>query len=372
MSAFWAVLRNEMTLIRRDVWYLLLMTAGAMITLGTMAYTLSAEIKHVTTLVVDLDGQHHSRRLIQALANDDFFALELAADLAEAEGRLELGTANVVVVIPDGASRALDRGETVHVQVLIDGSEPTVAELARNHIDAVVAGLAQQLAVEGLVRRGALTVLPLDFRLRIRYNPALETIVSVMPGLMACVLIVPSVGAAAAFARERERGSFEAVISTPLGRGPLLLGRICPYVLVGLFDIGIFVALGRLAFGVPLRGSLALFVLMGLLYVFATASSGILIAQFLRTQHAAAIVTFMFFGIVPTYLADIFFPVASMPAWLQWLAAAMPATHFTVIARGIFLKDVGLAALWPNALALLLTGAAMSVLAYLRFQKRLG
>lgn len=372
MSAFLAVARNEMTQLYRDVWYLVLTTIGAMVTLITVAYTLSTDIEGVATLVVDLDKDRHTRRFIQSLANDEFFALEMVASRDEAEQRLQEGSAKVVIVIPTNYGRRINRGEAVQVQALIDGSEPSVAELACNHVSAIANNLSQQLIIEEMTRRGVLVPTSLDFRPRVRYNADLKTVVSVVPGLMALVLIVPAVGASSAFARERERGNFELVISTPLGRWPLLLGRVFPYVLIGLFDIGIFTVIGRFIFGLPLRGDLGLFVLSGLIYIFATASMGVFIAQFLHTQHTAAIATFMLFGVTPMYLSDIFFPVSSMPAWLQWQSFLLPATHFTVITRGVFLKGVGWDILWPNGLMMLTSGVVMSVLAYLRFQKKLG
>jgi ABC-2 type transport system permease protein len=371
VSALLAVVRNEMTQIRRDVWFLALMTIGAMVTLVTMAYTLSGDVEGVTTLVVDLDGGRHGLQLIRWLARDDFFALEMSPELEAAERRLQEGSANVVVVIPADYGRRIDQGRPAQVQALIDGSEPGVADLVRSRVSIIGAALSQQLAIDRTAQRGVRLPTPAEFRPRIRYNPDLRTVLSVVPGLMANVLIVPAVGASAAFARERERGNFELVISTPLGRWPLLLGRVVPYVLIGLFDIAVFIAIGHWGFGVPLRGNMGLFVLLGLVYVFATASSGVFIAQFLHTQHTAAIATFMLFGIAPSYLSDIFFPVASMPSWLQWVSATLPATHFTAVARGILLKGVGWHALWPNALAMLATGSVMSVLAFLRFQKKL-
>ncbi|MBN1179799.1 MAG: ABC transporter permease [Anaerolineae bacterium] len=371
MRAFLAVLRNEALQLSRDVWYLLLMTFGAMVTLLTLAYTLSTDVEGVVTLVVDLDRGRHSRTLIRSLDNDGFFALEMALCRDEAERRLQQGSADVAVLIPAGYSERIDRGEAVSLPVLIDGSAPGVAELAASRIVTLVDVSAQRLIVERMARSGLLVTMPLDFRPRVRYNSDLKTVVSVAPALMGVVLIVPAVGAAGALGRERERGSFEMVISTPLGRWPLLLGRICPYIIVGLFDIGLFTALGYLVFDVPLRGNLGLFVLLGIIYILATASSGVLIAQFLPTQHSAMIVTFMLFGITPVYLSNIFFPVSSMPAWLQLESALLPATHFTTIARAILLKGVGWEVLWPNALALLVTGVVMSVLAYLRFQKKL-
>lgn len=372
MRAFLAVMRNEITLILRDKVYLLLLTVGGVSTLVTLAYTLSTDIEGVRTLVVNLDAGQHSRRFVQALANDRFFDLEMAARRDEAEQGLQDGSVRVAVVIPADYSRSIDRGEATRVQVLIDGSEPGVAVLAESHVSAIAGSASRRLAMEVVERQGVAALDVLGFRPRVGYNADLKTVLGVVPGLMGIVLIVPAVGASAAFARERERGSFEVVASTPLGRWPLLLGRVFPYVLVGLLDIGIFTVIARLAFGVPLRGGLGLFVVLGCVYIFATASSGVLIAQFSRSQHGAAIITFELFGIAPTYLSNIFFPVASMPLWLQWLSASLPATHFTAIARGIFLKGVGWEILWPNVLALLAMGALTSALAYVRFRKKLG
>jgi ABC-2 type transport system permease protein len=372
MRAFLAVIRNEITQILRDRVYLFLLTVGGVSTLIMLVYTLSTDIEDVRTLVVDLDGGRHSGQLIRALASDRFFALEMAAGREEAERHLREGSARVVVVIPADYSQSIDRGGVAHVQVLIDGSEPGVAVLTESHIMAVAGNISRELMVEAVERQGVVAVNGVGFRPRVRYNADLKTVVSVTPGLMGIVLIVPAVGAAAAFARERERGSFEMVACTPLGRWPLLLGRVVPYVLLGVLDIGIFTAIARFAFGVPLRGGLGLFVGLGCAYIFATASMGVFIAQFSRTQHGAVIITFELFGIAPTYLSNIFFPVDSMPRWLQGVSTLLPATHFTAIARGILLKGVGWDILWPNALMLLAMGGLMSGLAYVRFQKKLG
>jgi ABC-2 type transport system permease protein len=378
VRAFLAVVRNEITQILRDRVYLLLLTVGGVSTLVTLAYTLSTDVEGVRSLVVNLDGGLQSRRFVQALENDRFFDLEAVARRKEAEARLQDGSARVVVVIPNDYGRSIERGDPARIQVLIDGSEPGVAVLAENHVSAIAGSISQQLVVErvekqGLSAGGALgSHSRVAYSGRVQYNADLKTVVGVVPGLMGIVLTVPAVGASAAFARERERGSFEVVASTPLGRWPLLLGRVFPYVLVGLLDIGIFTAVARFAFGVPLRGGLGLFLVLGCIYIFATASSGVFIAQFSRSQHGAAIITFELFGIAPVYLSDIFFPVASMPVWLRWLAASQPATHFTAISRGVFLKGVGWDVLWSNALALSAMGLVMSGLAYVRFRKRVG
>jgi ABC-2 type transport system permease protein len=332
---------------------------------------LSTDIEGVRTLVMSLDKGQHSREFIQALANDRFFELEMVAQREEAERRLQTGSARVIVVIPGDYSWHVDRGKPAQVQVIIDGSEPGVAMLARSHAVAAAGNVSQQLMVEA-VQRGGVAIDGLEFRPRVRYNADLKTVIGMLPALMYTGLTVPAVGASAAFARERERGSFEVVASTPLGRWPLLLGRVFPYMLLGLFDTVVFAAIARFAFGLPQRGALSLLVALGCVYIFATASIGVFIAQFLHTQHGTVIILFELLGIMPLYLSDVFFPTVSMPGWLQGIAALLPVTHFNAIARGIFLKGVGWQILWPNALAMLAMGVVMSVLAYTRFRKKVG
>lgn len=366
MRVFWAIAHNEVVQLYRDIWYLLLLTAGGMASLVIMAYTLSADIENVAAVVVDQDNSRESRDFIQRVINDSFFDLDFAASRNQAETYLQEGQVKVVFVIPANYGRHWQRGEPAQVQVLIDGSTPNVAELAQTHVEALVNNLSQ----EALAQTGSVTV-RLVLEPRIRYNSSLKTVVSVIPGLMSIVLSTAAVGAAAAFGREYERGTWEMLICTPVGRWPLLLGRVFPYLLLGLFNVSLFIAISQLVFGVFIRGNLGLFIAMNILYLFAITSVGVFVAQFINTQDAAMTVTFMLFGIMPVYLSDIYFPVFTMPAWLQLESALMPATHFTVIARGIFLKGVGWQTFWPNMLALLATGTVMSLLAYLRLKKKL-
>lgn len=378
MRAFLAVVRNEITQILRDKVYLLLMTVGSVTSIVMVAYTLSTDIEGVRTLVVSLDKEQHSREFVQALANDRFFELEMVAQRKEAERRLQTGSARVIVIIPGDYSRHIDRDRPTQVQAIIDGSEPGVAMMARNHMVAAASSVSQRLMVEAVQQGAAIdqqaaaAINGLEFRPRVRYNADLKTVIGILPGLMYTGLTVPAVGASAAFTRERERGTFEVVASTPLGRWPLLLGRVFPYLLLGLFDIVVFAAIARFVFGLPQRGALSLLVTLGCVYIFATASIGVFLAQFLRTQHGAVIILFELLGIMPLYLSDVFFPLVSMPGWLQGIAALLPVTHFNVIARGIFLKGVGWQVLWPNALAMLAMGVLMSVLAYTCFRKKVG
>jgi ABC-2 type transport system permease protein len=370
MNALWVVIHNEITQLLRDTWYFLLMTVGAIGTLLILAYTLSTDVEAIKTLVVDMNRTVDSRQFIQTLRNEPFFEVVQVDDRAAAELEIQAGHAKIAVIIPPDYSRRIQRRETVQIQAIIDGAEPGIATTATMYLNGI-SGQMAQMAARQIQGSGEAAQWGVDLKSRIEFNPRARTIVSVFPGLIAIVLSVTAVGAAGALAREKERGNFEMLICTPLGRLPLLLGRVIPYVVIGLLDIALFIWIGMAAFNIPLKGNAGLFLIAGILYIFATAGAGVLIAQFLQTQYSAAIVTFMLFGIAPTYLSDIFFPTLPMPVWLQWQSLAMPATHFNFITRQIFLKGSGWESIWPSVVTLLVIGLLMSTLAYLCFEKRL-
>lgn len=370
MRTLWVVIHNEATQLWRDVWYCLLMTVGAIGTLLILAYALSTDVEGVRTLVVDMSRTADSRRLIQTLRNEPFFRVEQVEERAVAEREIQAGRAKIAVIIPPDYRRRLQQWESAPIQAIVDGAEPGIATSASLYLNNIFGLPGQQTASGGGLSAGA-NLPPIILKSRLAFNPQSRTIVSVFPGLIAIVLSVTSVGAAGALAREKERGNFEILICTPLGRLPLLLGRVIPYVIIGLLDIILFIGIGLVAFDLPFKGNAGLFLVAGILYIFATAGAGIFIAQFLQTQYSAAIATFMLFGIAPTYLSDIFFPTQTMPAWLQWQSEGMPATHFNFIARQILLKGAGWESVRPAMLILLGMGLLMNTLAYLFFEKRL-
>lgn len=370
MRALWVVVHNEITQLVRDVWYFLLMTLGATGTLLILAYTLSTDVEGVRTLVVDMSRTAESRGLIQTLRNEPFFQVRQIEDRAVAEREIQAGRAKIAVIIPPDYSQRLHQRQAIQIQAIVDGSEPGIATAANMYLNAISGAVAQKITRRNQ-NSGGVIPLSIDLKSRVAFNPQSKTIVSVFPGLIAIVLSVTSVGAAGALARERERGNFEMLICTPLGRLPLLLGRVIPYVIIGLLNIGLFIGIGMAAFRLPFEGDACLLILAGILYIFATAGAGIFMAQFLQTQYSAAIATFMLFGIAPTYLSDIFFPTQTMPVWLQWQSAGMPATHFNFIVRQVLLKGAGWESVWPGMLILLAMGLVMNTLAYLCFEKRL-
>ncbi len=350
----------------RDARVLLLLTAGAMVLLVLMAYTFSLDIEAVPTAVLDYDGSRQSRAYLDALANDRFFDIRFQLEhIDQIQRYVEDGRVKVAIVVPVDFSANLARGEEVAVQVIVDGSYPNTASQAVGHITALSQNFTLGLWQEALAQNG------LDVRTRVRYNPDLKTIHGIVPGLMSIVLALPALSAALALAREKETGSIEGLMVTPLTRLELLVGKLTPYVLLGLFDVLSFTLIGTVGFGVPLRGGLPNLLLFSSVFLAANLGIGLLVATLVNSQQAALTITFLVFTAPPWILSGLFFPVESMPRWLQYVAFAIPATHFVTIARGIFLKGIGVETLWASGMILLVFGLVFNVLAVSRIRMKL-
>ena len=193
-----------------------------------------------------------------------------------------------------------------------------------------------------------------------------------MPGLISMVLGFPALSVALALAHEREHGTMEQIMVTPITRAELLLGKMIPYVLIGLINVFIIPVIAIAAFQIPLRGSFALFVLLSIVFLFAMLSMGTLIGVFMRTQPAALALSFLMIFFPGFFMTGIFFPIAAMPDELQMQAMLLPGTHYAIITRGIFLRAVGVEVLWPNVLALAGLGLVFTAIAAFAFKKRLG
>jgi len=370
----WAVIRKEFRHMLRDPRSLVLVTIGAMIILAIMAYNFSRDIEQVPTAVLDYDRTARSRAYLDAFRADRFFALTITPDNpAQVEGLLRGGKATVALIIPHGFAHDLALGEAAPVQILVDGSDPNSAAQAVGHARAISARFGLDLLKEAMDRRGALTNadVPLEVRAQILYNPGAKTVNGMVPGLMSIVLAIPALTTAISLAREKESGTMEQLMATPLGRTQLLAGKLLPYVIVGLVDVLLLTAVGHWGFGVPFEGSLLLLLFLSAIFLWANLSLALLVATMVETQAAAIMLTFLIFVIPPFFLSGLFLPISGMPAWLQSEAYTLPATHFVTITRTIFLKGAGLKVLWRNALYLFLVANLLGGVATLRFRKRM-
>ncbi|WP_224242279.1 ABC transporter permease [Hyalangium gracile] len=366
-----AVVVKEVRQTVRDKRVLALLTFAPLVQLFVLGFAVNFDVRHVPTAVVDRDRSQESLAHARGLLASD--TLELKAEPADeraAEELLVQGDAAVALVFPPDFQRELLRGEGAQVQALVDGSDPVRSSTAVDAVARHAAARAVQRLQEQAQARGetpprqALELVP-----RVLYNPTLSTAVYVIPGIMAMLLlIVTTVTMAMGLARERESGTLEQLQVTPLKPGILMVGKVTPFVLIGLVDVGLALTVGTWVFEVPLRGNLGLVAGATLLYIMSTLGVGLLIATLSRTQQQAFVGGFLF--LLPAILlSGVLTPLRAMPDWLAWLTWLNPVRFYVEVLRGVLLKGASLSDLWPQVLLLALFGAAVLTVASRRFHK---
>jgi ABC-2 type transport system permease protein len=372
----WAVIRKEARHILRDRRTFLLVTISPVFLLLVMAYTFMVDIKNVAVAVMDRDGTNLSRRYIAGLGGTgDVLVRYIAKDYADLEHWLMTSEAKAAIVIPPGFEGDLLAGREASVQVLIEGTDPNTANTAMVH----VGGFTQQFALEvvgdvaaraGVVVNEAALV-PVELRQRTWYNPTLRVVIGFMPALIAMVLAMPAVTTTLALTREKEHGTLEQLIATPIRGTELLIGKLVPYVLSGLLCVVSCAAVAVYWFGTPFKGSFGLYMILSLAFLMGSLAIALLLSVFVKTQQAAQLGAMLIFFFPGFFLSGIFYPLVSMAPIMKMEAYMIPNTHYVMISRGIFLKGQGLEALWPYALALVVMSIVFLALAIMLFKKKL-
>lgn len=369
-----SIIRKEMWHILRDRRTFLLVTVSPVFLLLVFAYSMSVEIRNVAIAILDYDQTTLSRRYRDGLASTgDILIRYWPEDYAELQIRLERRQAKAAVVIPAGFERDLVAGREASLQVIVDGTDPNTANHTITHIGGYTQGLALEILGEALERQGvsADQLAPIDLRMRTWYNPTLKPIIGWVPGLIAIVLGMPAVAATLALTAEKEKGTLEALIATPLRRSELLVGKLIPYVLSGLVSAVLCALVAVHLLGAPFRGSPFLYLLLSADFFLAALSISLVISVFVPSQQAAMVCALLIFLFPGFFMSGLFYPIASMPPEMKMEAYMIPTTHYLTITRGLFLKGLGISSLWPFALALLVMGIVVTGVAILTFKKRL-
>ncbi|HEU5300367.1 MAG TPA: ABC transporter permease, partial [bacterium] len=339
-----AIIIKEFVQLARDPRTLAMVLLMPVMQLLLFGYAITTEVEHLPTIVLDQSRSQESRRLLERFVNSRFFDIRgQAADLGAIERAIDGGRMRVGIVIPPDFAEALQAGRSAQVQVIVDASDPLVARSAIATAEAIGQVGSLEIVTRQLARAGSpVRGLPLEVRTRAWYNPDLRSVNFMVPGLLAVILsMLTLMLTAIAIVRERELGTLEQLVATPIRKSELMLGKILPYVVLGYLDITLALLIGALWFKVPIRGSLLLLYALTLIFYIATLGQGILISTVSRTQRQAMQAAFFVF--LPTILLSGFmFPREGMPALIQWIGYAIPLTYFLVIVRGIILKGVGL------------------------------
>jgi ABC-2 type transport system permease protein len=372
----WAVVRKEARHIMRDRRSFFLVTVSPAFLLLVMAYTFMVDIKNVAVAVMDRDGTPLSRRYLAGMGGTgDVLVRYVAGDYGDLERWLMTSEAKAAIVVPPGFEASLQAGREAQIQVLVEGTEPTTANTAMQHIGGYTQQFALEMASEIAARAGLAVedaaLAPISLRMRTWYNPTLKAVIGFLPALIAMVMGMPAVTTTLALTREKEHGTLEQLIVTPIRRSELLVGKLIPYILSGLLGVLLCVILAVYWFGSPFEGSFALYLVLSIDFLLASLAIALVMSVFVKTQQAAQLGAMLVFFFPGFFLSGIFYPLVSMQPLMKMEAYMVPTTHYVLISRGIFLKGQGLETLWPYALALLAMGMLFMALAILLFRKKL-
>jgi ABC-2 type transport system permease protein len=368
------IIRKEFIHIFRDPRTLTVMFVTPLIQLILFGYAATSDVRDVPLAVYDQDHTAQSRQLATAFVESGQFALvQYVGSEQELAQLIDRGSARAGLIIPPTYAADLLGGRGAQVAFVLDGSDPTVASSAL--ASARLIGQAEATAVQqqALARRGGVLVLtpPLEVRTRVWYNPDMLSAVFMVPALIGMILqMQATLLTASAIVRERERGTIEQLIVTPIRPFELIVGKILPYALIALLITIEILLAGTFWFGVPIKGSFMLLLGIACLFLLSSLGLGLLISTVAQTQQEAFLLSFL--TMLPSvFLSGFIYPIAAMPRVLQLISGVIPLSYFLVVVRGIVIKGVGIPALTTQIAALAIFGAVLIALASTRFHKRL-
>ena len=366
-----SLVRKEFLHILRDPRTLFVMFMMPIIQLVLLGYAATTDVEHLRTAVTDGDRSAASRELIDAYRASNYFDI---TQYVESDWQLEYlvdsSQVKAGLIIPAGYGEAVASGEQAQIAFVIDGSDPSVA----NTVFAASQSVGQAQSIRIMERTLGIDAddLPgVQVRPRVWYNPEMKSANFMIPGLMGMVLyFLTALFTSMSIVREREQGTIEQLIVTPIKPLELIIGKIVPYVFIAFISVLEVLAIGVFWFGVPIKGSLGLLLGLSALFLLTSLGIGIFISSIANTQQEAMLLTFL--TMFPSiFLAGFFFPIEAMPEWLQAITYIIPLRYMLVVIRGIIVKGVGLQILQQQVLALIIFGVVIMFLAAARFRKKL-
>ena len=354
--------RNILTIARKEFYHLIrdfrslyLAFAIPLLLILLFGYALSLDVNHIRTVVADQDNTDLSRDFLRKLEASSYFRVRAhLQSTADASRYLDDGRATLAIIIPPGWTQNIRSAREAPLQVLLDGSDPNFASIARSYMIAVIGQYNQRLLRDVLNHQGQPAISPpVEARIRVWFNEDLESRNFIVPGIIAIIImIVGAMLTSLVIAREYENGTMETIKSLPITAGEFLLGKAIPYFFITLTDVLIAMLMGQILFGVILKSSFWLMILASSLYIAVALSLGLLISVITKSQLVANQVAVLVTYLPSLLLSNFVFPVANMPNVLQFVTTVVPATYYINILSGIYLKNLGLAHLWPSLLVL--------------------
>ena len=363
-----AIARKEVIQLRRDTRSLLMAFLVPTAMIVFFGYAISFDVRDIKLAVLDQDHSSRSRELVTSFISAGRFQVtDRLAAAEEVAPLLDRGAVRMVVVIPPGFERRLSAGQHAPVQAIVDGADANTSGIAINYATAIVTSYSA-----GIALKTTRLVPPVSAESRVWYNETLASPPMIVPGLIAVIMmIIAAMLTALTVAREWERGTMEQLASTPVHRAEVILGKLLPYLGIGVVDIIAAVLIGMFVFDVPFRGNPALLAIMTLMFLIGSLGLGIFVSAAVRSQLLATQVAFLITFLPSLLLSGLMFDLNTMPLPLRVISTIVPARYFITVMRGIFLKDVGIPVLWGQGIAMVLYAIVGLTLAVRAFRKEL-
>lgn len=368
-----AIIKKEIIHIKRDKPSLMMGFVAPIIMILLFGYAVNTDIDHIKTAVLDMDKTEMSRNVIKTFENSKYFdVVEYVSNIDEMKNEIDSNRIKAGIVIKSGFSRGISRNERPELLFIVDGSDPSIARTAYSSGLFTAQAFSSEIKISRLVKNGVrMQQEPIDIKSQVLYNPQLKSANFTIPGLIGLIMQNITVMLIAfSLVREKEKGTIEQLIVTPVKPFELIFGKLIPYTLIGFIDFLIAAFFGTWWFKVPIHGSVLLLIILGLGFVFCALAMGILISTVAQNQLQAMQMSILI--ILPSVLLSGFmFPRESMPLFVRLLGNIFPITYFLVILRGIISKGAGLYLMLKDVLILLGVGTGLFILSIIRFRKKL-
>jgi ABC-2 type transport system permease protein len=377
MKTIWHILVKEFIQLRRDPKLFPILFIVPVFQLMILGYAANLDVNNIPAAVCDLDRTPASRDFLSRFPNSGYFTFERYADrVADLDPLLDKGAVALAIVIPKGFGKDMAAGRTASVQMIADGADSSYATRGLAYAAQIAASYSGEILLERLLTAaGGMRQAPggIFAEVRVWYNPELKSRNFMVPGVLGLLLMVVTMMLTSlAIVKEKELGTLEQLIVTPIKPWQLIIGKLTPFALIGLVEIALVLVVSILWFGIPVRGSILLLLVLCMVFLLTTLGLGLLVSTISKTQ-GQAMMTAAFFIMMPmVFLSGFVFPIENMPKAIQAVTYVMPLRYFFIIIRGIFLKGAGLPELWDESLAMGAIGLLILGMAVARFQKKIG
>ena len=370
------IIRKEFLQLRRDRRMLPIIFIAPVIQLIILGYAANLDIKNIRTVICDLDRTETSRDFVSKFSNSEYFEVnDYIYDIKDVDHYLDFGQASIAIVIPRKFGSDLIGGRQPQLQVIFDGSESTYATAGIQYATIIVNTYSRAIVLNtlGRLRDSSLRIPSINPQFRVWYNPDLKSRNFMIPGVLALLLMVmTTLLTALAIVKEKEVGTMEQLIVSPIRPYALIIGKLAPFIIIGMIDIVLVMLVATFVFDVPVKGSVFLLFGLCVVYLMTTLGLGLFVSTISKNQQQAMLGAMFFLMMPMIYLSGFVFPIENMPKAMQYVTYIIPLRYFIIIIRGLFLKGVGMHELWPQALILFLFGLAILTLSVSRFSKKVG